>query len=265
MSIKFYKFESTGNDFIIIDNRVKSVILSNQQIKKICDRRFGVGANGLIFYNQSNNYDFEMKYFNANGYEGSMCGNGGRSLIAFSHFIGDAINDVTFNAVDGMHKGSIISKSSDKQWLIKLQMIEVEKYKMVDKAYDIDTGSPHYVEFLEELKDINVYEKGRSIRYNDVYVKNGTNVNFVEVIDENKLFVRTYERGVEDETYSCGTGVTASALAYAIKNNLQQASINIKVFGGNLKVSFEREGNKFYNIWLEGSSNFIFKGEMDIL
>ncbi|MCG8483415.1 MAG: diaminopimelate epimerase [Clostridia bacterium] len=262
MSIKFYKFEGTGNDFIIIDNRLGTYYLNHKQIRLICDRRFGVGADGLMLYNKSKEQDFEMKYYNANGYEGSMCGNGGRSLIAFAHHLKDIKNETSFTAVDGLHQGKVLYQDKN-EWQVQLHMTDVSNYTMDGASYVLDTGSPHYVEFVDNLQSLNVFDKGRSIRYNDTYKEEGINVNFVEEKDGD-LFVRTYERGVENETYSCGTGVTASVLSYAIKNKIQSGSVNVQVLGGNLKIIFERAGDKFFNIWLEGPAKFVFTGEIDL-
>ena len=204
-----------------------------------------------------------MTYYNADGNEGSMCGNGGRCMIAFSHFIGHKSGHVLFNAVDGKHEGSVLESLSNNQWIVKLKMADVSKINTLKDAYEIDTGSPHYIKFIDKIDTLNVVKEGKSIRYNPSYAEVGTNVNFVEQ-KQNSLFVRTYERGVEDETLSCGTGVTASALAFAIKEKLDNGSVNIQTLGGSLEVTFLKKGESFKDVWLKGPATFVFKGEIEI-
>ena len=263
MTIEFYKFEGSGNDFIIIDNRNLQKNLSNAQIKKICDRKFGIGADGLMYYDESTEYDFEMAYYNADGNKGSMCGNGGRCIIAFSRYLGNKKKQYSFNAVDGSHTGEVYESISDSQWIIKLKMADVSDINQLKNIYEIDTGSPHYINFVEKVDTIDVFTEGKNIRYSPVYAEKGINVNFVEQ-KQNSLFVRTYERGVENETLSCGTGVTASALAFALKEDLKKGIINIQTLGGNLEVSFIKEKSIFKEVWLKGPATFVFKGEIEI-
>jgi diaminopimelate epimerase len=263
MTIEFYKFEGSGNDFIIIDNRKVTKNISNAQIRKMCDRKFGIGADGLMFYNDSVDFDFEMVYYNSNGYEGSMCGNGGRCMIAFSRYLGNTNKNYSFNAVDGKHKGIILDKISNNQWSIKLKMADISHCKQIKGFYEIDTGSPHYIEFVEKVDAMDVFNKGKNIRYSQAYAENGINVNFAEQ-KQNSLFVRTYERGVENETLSCGTGVTASAVAFALKEKLKEGIVNIQTLGGNLEVSFTKKDSVFKDIWLKGPVTFVFKGEINI-
>lgn len=262
MTIEFYKFEGSGNDFIIIDNRKLQINLSNAQIQKLCDRKFGIGADGLLIYSESREFDFNMTYFNADGYEGSMCGNGGRCMIAFSYFLGN-INKQKFDAADGYHEGNVIESISVNQWLVDLKMTNISDYKQINNSFEINTGSPHFINFVEKVNNIDVFTEGKKIRNNSTYAENGINVNFVEQ-NNNNLFVRTYERGVENETLSCGTGVTASALAFAIKKNLNEGNVKIQTLGGHLEVRFTKENNTFKDIWLRGPATLVFKGKIEI-
>lgn len=263
MTINFYKFEGCGNDFIIIDNRKLQKNFDLTQIKKMCDRKFGIGADGLMLFENANDSDFKMVYFNADGKEGSMCGNGGRCMIAFSQYIGIDKLKLRFDAIDGMHEGELLDNNDTTQWLVKLKMLDVDEIIDLQNHYEIFTGSPHYVSFKNNVSSINVYEKGKAIRNKTEYGVQGINVNFVEE-KQNAIFVRTYERGVENETLSCGTGVTAAALAYGYKKKLKQGSVNIQTLGGNFKVDFQTEHNSFKNIYLTGPASFVFKGEIDI-
>jgi diaminopimelate epimerase len=262
MTLTFYKYQGTGNDFIIIDGRNVDHGLSNLVIKKLCDRKFGIGADGLMLLKNQEGYDFSMTYFNADGNEGSMCGNGGRCIIAFAQQIGIGKNKLKFIAVDGPHEGEIIKQIKEVA-LVRLKMADVSEFSTHPDHYLLETGSPHYVEFTENVNTKNVYADGKAIRNNNQFIEEGINVNFVEE-SQNKLFVRTFERGVENETLSCGTGVTASVIAFALKNNLTKESIQIQTLGGNLKVNFEKTENVFKNVWLEGPATFVFKGEIEI-
>lgn len=261
MKVKFYKYQGAGNDFILVDNRQNIVNHHNPElIGKLCDRRFGVGGDGMMFLQDTAGYDFEMVYYNADGQPSSMCGNGGRCIVAFARYLGVIDKEADFLAVDGPHHAKI-SESGD--W-VSLQMIDVDRVNRDGEAYVLDTGSPHYVELVEELKDKDVYHEGKAIRNNSTYKAKGINVNFVEHLNDG-YFVRTYERGVEDETYACGTGVTAVALAMA-KHYHQTGKINtpIKVLGGNLNIRFETNGTNFYHIFLEGPAMQVFTGDVEI-
>ena len=261
MKIKFYKYQGAGNDFILIDNRKNIVNHQNPKlIARLCDRRFGVGGDGAMFLEDRDGYDFEMVYYNADGQPSSMCGNGGRCIVAFAKFLGIIDTETDFLAVDGPHHAKI-SESGD--W-VSLQMIDVDKINMDDDAYVLDTGSPHYIKQVSGLKDKDVYHDGYAIRNNDTYKAKGINVNFVEPLNSG-YFVRTFERGVEDETYACGTGVTAVALAMA-KHNNQTGKLNtpIKVLGGDLNIRFETDGKYFSHIFLEGPAVQVFDGEVEI-
>ncbi|MBU1011541.1 MAG: diaminopimelate epimerase [Bacteroidetes bacterium] len=262
MTLAFHKYQGTGNDFIIIDGRDESLPISNSIIKKLCDRKFGIGADGLMILKKHKDVDFRMIYYNADGMEGSMCGNGGRCILAFAKEIGLAKNYFHFMAFDGLHEGEILEYYAPES-MVRLKMSDVNEFKKESNYYLTDTGSPHYIEFLNNLQSKDIYKDGSEIRNNEQFREKGINVNFVEESSDH-LFVRTFERGVEDETLSCGTGVTASALAFAIKQNIKKGSVQIQTLGGKLKVSFEREANVFKNIWLEGPATFIFKGEISI-
>lgn len=264
MTVEFFKYQGTGNDFIIIDQRNKCLPLTQTQIKFLCDRKFGIGADGLMFYDNSLEFDFSMTYFNSDGEKGSMCGNGGRCLAAFSRYIGNKNTMMKFTAVDGIHEAEIIDSDKNSSY-VKLKMMDRPEYKIMDQYFEVDTGSPHYITFEKNIDELDVLLEGRKIRYNSIYRSEGINVNFVEA-KNNQLFVRTYERGVENETLSCGTGVTASTIAYSIKtkntNSFQQ--YNILSLGGNLKVEFNYENEQFQNIWLSGAAKLVFKGQIEI-
>ena len=254
--MKFYKYQGTGNDFVMIDNRLGEWDdLSIENIQKLCDRRFGIGADGLIKINSAKGVDFEVDYYNSDGSK-SFCGNGARCSVAFAHFL-DIIEDkTTFTAIDGIHEAEI------KNGIVKLKMGDVSNINTVGNDFVLNTGSPHYVKYVEMLNNYNVYKTGNEIRNSETYKQEGINVNFVEKLSDKELFVRTYERGVEDETYSCGTGVTAVALTFMKNNN--QTFVGVKVMGGQLKVYAEKDGEGFKNIWLEGPAVQVFKGDINL-
>lgn len=258
MKIKFSKYQGTGNDFIIIDDRENQFPQKDfELISKLCDRRFGIGGDGLMLLKSMPNYDFEMVYFNSDGHQGSMCGNGGRALVQFAHDLGLINDECTFLAVDGDHTAKV------QDGLVHLHMIDVHEVEYNDKFSFLDTGSPHYVETIEgNLETFNVVKEGRNVRYNERFASTGTNVNFVQVLGDRQLFVRTYERGVEDETLSCGTGVTACAIAMNVKHQIA-SPISIKVMGGDLAVSFEKEGDSYSNVYLIGPAQHVFNGEIE--
>jgi diaminopimelate epimerase len=258
MDLNFFKYQGTGNDFIIIDNRQGKISLTTDQVKAFCDRRFGVGADGLMLLNTRAGYDFEMQYYNADGRESTMCGNGGRCLVKFAHHQGIRKSKYHFIAVDGEHEATI----EDNHW-VHLKMKDVNGIQKNYGDYILNTGSPHYVKTVRHIQDYNVVTEGKAIRYNDTYAKEGINVNFVE--EQTKgIYVRTYERGVEDETLSCGTGVTASALVFAHNDNGFNR-IEIQTPGGRLAVEFDKKGEEqFENIWLCGPATFVFSGTLNI-
>lgn len=259
MLLKFAKYQGTGNDFIILDGRQVMPALSEQQIAMLCDRRFGIGADGLMILRNYPGYDFEMKYYNADGREGSMCGNGGRCIVRFAHHLGIHRDSYHFLAADGDHDAEI-----DLNGLVRLKMNNVDTVKIVGADYVLNTGSPHYVKFVNEIREYHVGEEGKRIRNSPNYVKEGINVNFVETVDDHTIFVRTFERGVEAETWSCGTGVTAAALVSA-HNETGFNQVDVKTLGGHLSVEYDRISETEYrNIWLCGPAEFVFQGEIEI-
>jgi diaminopimelate epimerase len=264
MEITFYKYQGTANDFVMIDNRDLHFDTSNsQQVAFLCERRLGIGADGLILLQNREGYDFEMVYFNANGQLGSMCGNGGRCTVAFAKQLGVITDHAFFLAADGDHEASITPDG-----LVSLKMSDVTAIECAPDFYYLNTGSPHYVAFVNELFAYNVFEKGQAIRYNDRFKEAGTNVNFAQLpafqdVSQNALFVRTYERGVEDETYSCGTGVTATAIAASFKG--LKSPVKIKTLGGNLEVTFNRQGEHVTDIYLTGPAQFVFEGKINLI
>ncbi len=261
--IHFYKYHGTGNDFVIINMLRNPYSLSTEQIAFLCNRHKGVGADGLMMLLPSEDYDFRMKYYNSDGNEGSMCGNGGRCMLAFAHDMGIIKDQYRFIAIDGEHKGRILKEHTTEK-LVELKMSDVEKAKILYNNYEINTGSPHYIDFRENIENLDVFKEGQEIRYSKNYKEAGINVNFVEQ-NENQLFVRTYERGVENETLACGTGVTAAALASSIRQNLVYKNFDIKVLGGQLNVRFKTEdGIKFHSIYLTGPAVFVFEGAINI-
>lgn len=257
MNIHFHKYQGTGNDFVMIDNREGGFPRSTEFIGALCDRRFGIGADGLILLETEPDYGFKMVYFNADGLEGSMCGNGGRCTVRFAHDLGLFEDEVKFMAVDGSHEATADSKT------ISLKMGNVQHIE-AGEAFDyMNTGSPHVVIFVDDVQATDVVERGRALRNGDRFgPKGGTNVNFVEVISENHLAVRTYERGVEDETFSCGTGVTACALsAHAHLGWIGPVRIDVK--GGNLTVDFQPQPDGSYTeIFLTGPAEKVFEGRV---
>ncbi len=257
MKIHFYKYQGAGNDFIMIDNREQSFDKKNTQfIEHLCNRRFGIGADGLITLENSKKHDFKMHYFNADGKESTMCGNGGRCIVAFAKKLNIIQDKATFNAIDGVHHAEVIRN------LINLQMIDVEFVLEKKDFLFLNTGSPHHVTFKEDIDNINVKEEGRKIRYGKPYFKEGTNVNFVEQIDENIFKVRTYERGVEDETLACGTGVTAVAIAAYQSNKTKSNHLYLQTQGDMLEVSFNKDENGYHQVFLKGPAVFVFEGEI---
>ncbi len=260
MKFIFEKYQATGNDFILLDNR-KNIYdaITTEQVKAMCDRHFGIGADGLMLLNYKKDYDFEMVYYNADGKEGSLCGNGGRSITQFANKLGIKKKEYSFSATDGNHKAVV-----DFDRRIKLQMNDVRKMEFSLDHYVLDTGSPHYVKYVTGIDDIDVVEEGRKIRNSKDFEEKGINVNFVEILEEDKIYVRTYERGVEDETLSCGTGVTASALVSAHNDNGFNR-VEVKTRGGNLSVEFDKKGEtEFVNIWLGGPAHYVFSGEIEL-
>jgi len=259
MKTTFYKYQGTGNDFIMIDDRSGAFPASRELIASLCHRRFGIGADGLILLQSQAGYDFRMVYFNADGGEGSMCGNGGRCAVRFAHDLGLFSSDTSFIAVDGPHEGNA---SPD---IIRLKMSPVTKVEQHSEYDFMNTGSPHYVTYVDDIKEVDVVGIGKDIRYGSVFGPGGgTNVNFIEILDDNHLSVRTYERGVEDETYSCGTGVTACALS-AYMHEGWKSPITVETLGGTLKVAYnETAPGNFDDIFLIGPAVRVFEGEVEV-
>jgi len=255
MEIRFYKYHGTGNDFILIDNREEQFDGSNQSlIAAMCHRHFGIGADGLILLENMREFDFSMRYFNADGFEGSMCGNGGRCVVAFAKKLGIIEDIAHFDAIDGLHQAHVENE------LISLQMINVTKIEKHATHYFLDTGSPHHVALIDGLDVFPVMDKGRQIRYDAPYYDKGSNVNFVEQRESNSFKVRTYERGVENETLSCGTGVTAVAIAMFEQGKTTSNRVELETLGGKLEVSFTKSKKGFHDIYLKGPATFVFEG-----
>lgn len=258
MQIQFYKYQGTGNDFIILDNRDQVYSeLTTDQVSLLCDRRFGIGADGLMMLNLKEGYDFEMVYYNADGRESSMCGNGGRCLVKFAHNIGIRKDMYYFLAVDGEHEAEIALDG-----IVSLKMKNVNGIRVSHGDFILDTGSPHYVKIVRNVMEYDVLRKGREIRYSSAFAEEGINVNYVEQKNDDEIIVRTYERGVENETFSCGTGVTAAALVcYHNENGFNDVTVRTK--GGKLTVEFDRiNDDQYENIWLCGPAEKVFEGNV---
>lgn len=261
MTFHFQKYQGTGNDFILADNRKGEYSsLTREQVHNLCDRRFGIGADGLMLLNTKAGYDFEMKYYNADGKEGSMCGNGGRCMTKFAYQLGIHRNLYKFLAADGTHESEI-----DIDGIISLKMKDVKTIKKFHSDFLLDTGSPHYIKMVSNVMNLDVYKKGHEIRHSKEFEDEGINVNFVEQLSEpDKIIVRTFERGVEDETFSCGTGVTAAALVcYHNENGFNE--VEVKTLGGILTVEFDRiDDNRYENIWLCGPAEKVYEGTVEL-
>ncbi|MER3319009.1 MAG: diaminopimelate epimerase [Allomuricauda sp.] len=259
MELQFFKYQGTGNDFVIIDNRQDTFPKNNTKlVAELCDRRFGIGADGLILLENDNMSDFKMVYYNADGAESSMCGNGGRCLVAFAHYLGIVEKETKFNAVDGLHYATVEGD------IVNLKMIDVDKIHEKQNHSFLDTGSPHHVQLVKELEKFDVQKEGKKLRYG-IYGESGSNINFVEQTKDNAFDVRTYERGVEGETFSCGTGVTAVALAMHESGKTSASEIHIHTIGGDLTISFEEKDGKYSNIFLKGPAIQVFKGTIECL
>jgi diaminopimelate epimerase len=260
MQLTFYKYEGTGNDFILLDNRKGQFVYSKELVAHLCDRHFGIGADGLLLLENIEGLDFRMVYYNSDGSLATMCGNGGRCIVAFAYRLGVIVNDALFTAADGLHSASI--KSIDGHIVqVELTMNDVTHLQKDEHFVILNTGTPHFVSFVDDPDSIDILIEGRKIRYSPKFEPTGINVNFVK-IDDDQLYVRTYEKGVEDETLSCGTGVTASAIAAA--EFTQRKNFNIRTKGGLLSVAFDKEENKYINIRLSGPATFVYSGEIKI-
>ena len=258
--MQFYKFQANGNDFILVDDRKGLFSAGREEIARFCNRHFGVGADGLILLKSSGSYDFDMAYFNSDGRPAEMCGNGGRSIAALAYMKGIAGKEMRFSAVDGVHEAKIENEIIGKRIFdVSLKMQDVREVKMFDDGWFLNTGVPHFVKFVSRVEEVDVQRLGREIRNDKRFAPDGTNVNFVG-IEAERLFVRTYERGVEDETLSCGTGVTASALTAFFKTGKQTSDIHTR--GGDFRVSFRKTADGFEDVWLRGPAEWVFQGEI---
>ncbi len=262
MIVHFSKYHGTGNDFVMIDGRSQDTsYFDHKLIRTICDRRFGIGGDGLIILESSSQYQFRMRYFNSDGYEGTMCGNGGRCITAYARQLGMITMDATFEGIDGVHSSTILPNGE-----FRLKLKDVDGIRWVEDGYLVDTGSPHFIKYVSQLNEMNVEVEGREIRNQARFGKEGVNVNFVEVSgSSNRISVRTYERGVEAETYSCGTGVTAAAICsyYHFKTDI--FSYHVHTLGGNLNVSFKsRHHTHFTDIHLTGAASHVYDGSIEI-
>lgn len=258
----FCKYQGAGNDFILVDNRKNDFNTNPEYIQLLCHRRFGIGADGLMLLEEDKDADFYMRFYNSDGHEGTMCGNGGRCIVAFAHRLGVIKDSTTFNSPDGLHYATITGNGPT--LTVNLKLNDVEDVNIGNGYYFLNTGSPHYVEFIEHFEGFDVVGEGKRIRHSQLFAPHGTNVNFAE-IRGNQLLIGTFERGVEDETLACGTGSTATAIAASIHTNSNQKKheYKIKAKGGNLKVSFEKAGvGKYHYIWLEGPATFVFEGRI---
>ncbi len=261
MIYTFYKYQGAGNDFVIIDNQNEQFPRQNfKQIKHICDRKFGVGADGFMLLETSQQADFKMTYHNADGKLGSMCGNGGRCIVAFAKFIGLIDNSTTFEASNSIYQATI----ENNEVRLKMNDLTTRDIQVYPDHVFLNTGSPHHVALVDDLDNFPVYTQGQKIRHGAPYFEEGTNVNFIEQLNNNTLKIRTFERGVENETLACGTGVTAAAIASHFTKKIEDNHIFVKAIGGNLSVSFELDQNHYKNIILSGPATYVFKGEIEI-
>lgn len=258
--LSFVKYQGTGNDFILVDDWDGNWAprLDIQVIKSLCDRHWGIGADGLMLLQKDEEVDYKMVYFNADGRESTLCGNGSRCLAHFARSLGRIGSSGTFRAIDGFHR--IVFQDNG---IVELEMRPVDQIRRVGADWEINTGSPHYVKYVDQVDLIPVVEWGETIRNQPNYRREGINVNFVERLKFG-IKVRTYERGVEDETLSCGTGVTASALSFARQLKDEKSEVVVQTRGGKLTVRYEKDGDIFRNVWLCGPAQFVFSGVIDI-
>lgn len=254
--INFSKFHGAGNDFIMINAIKNEILLSEELIFKMCDRRTGIGADGLIILTHSDNHDFRMRYYNCDGKESTFCGNGGRCIAAFAHQQGIIKNEATYEAVDGMHKAKVTETSSN-EYLVELTMRDILSYQLDDESLLIDTGSPHYVKKVMNLDSMDINAEGATIRYDKNISSDGVNVDFL-LNDNGNIRIRTYERGVENETLACGTGVTASAMAASLWYGGNDIDIYTQI--AKLNVRFDKDENTFKNVVLTGPAAHVFDG-----
>jgi diaminopimelate epimerase len=262
--IHFYKYQATGNDFVVIDNRTRGYSFTKDQIERICDRRFGVGADGLMLIEKHPTLDFNLVYYNSDGSQ-SLCGNGSRAAVVMASTLGLLDTNTIFNAYDGAHEAEILNTGS-----VRLKMNDVNVVRKSGNEYFINTGSPHHLRLVNDVNSYPVVEEGRKIRYSEAYTPGGTNANFIQLLENNTIAVRTYERGVEDETFSCGTGVTAAALAASFHG--YNSPIHVKVKGGGLSVEFKVTHSgpsgsfpaTFHDVFLIGPAKMVFEGDLEL-
>jgi len=256
-TLEFFKYQGTGNDFVMIDDRKATFSLNDHElIAHLCHRKFGIGADGLILIRHHAEADFEMIYYNADGYLTSLCGNGSRCAVKFADQLGIVKKQCRFMTIEGILDAKIDND------LVHIKMPDVNKIEIHKDHYFLHTGSPHHICFVEDVEKHDVFHEGRKIRNGAPYFEEGSNVNFVQSFSNSEIFVRTYERGVENETLSCGTGVTAAALAQSLQGH--PSPINVKTLGGNLQISFESKNKGFKNIFLIGPAVNVFKGTISI-
>ncbi len=269
--IHFHKYQATGNDFVVIDNRSGSIAMTPQQVSAVCNRRLGVGADGLMLIEKHPTLNFNLTYYNSDGSQ-SLCGNGSRAAVHFASSLGMVNGKSTFNAFDGEHSAELLPSG-----IVRLKMNPVTAVNEIPGGYFINTGSPHVIRFVSDIHEYPVFEEGKKIRYADSFKPGGTNANFVELLSDNTIFVRTYERGVENETLSCGTGVTAAALAASLQG--YTSPVRIKTLGGDLTVEFKsgqaglptEQGGRlagqtstFQEIFLTGPAKMVFEGDLEL-
>lgn len=259
MTVRFLKYHGTGNDFIMLDGRkIDMKSLTTSVIARLCDRHFGIGADGLIILTESEKYDFKMTYYNSDGHVGTMCGNGGRCIVSFAHELGVVNQACTFEAADGLHTATLLVDGS-----VKLKLNDVMEIQQLEDGLFLNTGSPHLILFRMQIADIDVFGEGRRIRH-EARFPDGTNVNFVELTKKG-IKVRTYERGVENETLSCGTGVTASAIAANHSGLHKGTKVDVSTLGGDLQVEFDQpDGGRVRNLYLSGPATKVFEGTLSV-
>ena len=263
MLVHFSKYHGTGNDFVMLDGReLDTSLFDTKVIRQLCDRRFGIVGDGLIILEESKHYDFTMRYFNANGREGTMCGNGGRCITAFARGLGICGTHTTFEGIDGVHEASVLSNGE-----IRLRLVDVSGIDQLADGYLLNTGSPHFVHFVNNIEQIAVETEGAVIRHQERFGAGGVNVNFVgQGRTSHEITVRTFERGVEGETWSCGTGVAAAAITACIKDGADIYSYKITTRGGELNVNFKSQKDQhFTEIYLTGPASHVYDGTIDIV
>jgi diaminopimelate epimerase len=261
VKIHFHKYQATGNDFVLIDNRSAGYQFTVDQIRQICDRKFGVGADGLMLIEKHPSLNFNLIYYNSDGSQ-SLCGNGSRAAVQFASTLGIVNGHAKFQAYDGPHEAELLPEG-----IIRLKMGDVKEVKKIGDDFFVNTGSPHYIRFVPDVQTYPVFKEGREIRYSDNYKPGGTNANFAQLLPNNAVFIRTYERGVENETLSCGTGVTAVAIAASLKG--YASPLSIKTLGGNLTVEFKfghtaGQAGQFSEVFLVGPAKMVFEGDLEL-